>query len=327
MRYRDELSRRFFSAIQYAISDHNGLIEIRSEGTTAFDEGVPVTENTMFDLASLTKALFTAPAFYLLFYRNMLHPEDTLDRFFPDQRPVSLLRLLNHTSGYPSYREFFQDDGALGHEQRRSSVLFRIAAIREIEPPVYSDLNYLLLGFVLEKVWGTRLDMVLNDLLDEVGFPSGQMLFAVRPLLKQHCAATMFSKVRGRICHGEVEDENCWYLGSATGHAGLFASAGTTACYLMTLLEKPWFRHAIKTLGAPGFDRPEGLDSHYGMNAHAHMLGHLGFTGTAFLLDPERGRAAVVLTNRTHPDPEKEHWRERIKAVRREIFDTLLSTS
>jgi len=324
MRYHEELSRRFFSAVQYAVADRSGLVGEKSEGTTAFEGGTPVTGNTMFDLASLTKALFAAPACYLLFSQGTLRPDDTLDRFFPDQRPVTLLRLLNHTSGYPAYREFFREGHGESYEQRRATVLERIAAIREVEPPVYSDLNYLLLGFILEKVWDTRLDRILNDLLNEVGFPPGQLLFAVRPLLKQHCAATMFSAIRGRVCHGEVEDENCRYLGGATGHAGLFATAGTVACYLMALLGQPWFRSALETLGAPGFDRPEGPDSHYGANAHARMLGHLGFTGTAFLLDPERGKAAVVLTHRTHPDPDKENWRERIKAVRRELFDTLL---
>ncbi len=324
MRYHDELSRRFFSAIQYAVADRSGLVGEKSEGITAFEGGAPVTENTMFDLASLTKALFTAPVFYFLFSRGKVRPDDTLDRFFPDQRPVTLLRLLNHTSGYPAYREFFRNDSEEIYEKRRDSVLAQIAAIPTIEPPVYSDLNYIVLGFILEKVWEARLDLVLHDFLDMVGFPLGHMLFAVRPLLKQHCAATMFSSVRGHICHGEVEDENCWYLGSAAGHTGLFATAGTVACYLMRLLEQPWFRDAVEKLGAPGFDRPEGTDSHYGQNAHARMLGHLGFTGTAFLLDPERGKAAVVLTNRTHSDPDKENWRERIKAVRRELFDTLL---
>jgi len=324
VRYHEELKSGFFSAIQYAIADRSGLIGEKAEGITAFENGSPAIPATMFDLASLTKALFTAPLYYLLFHRGTLRPDETLDRFFGNQRPVSLLRLLSHTSGYPAYRAFFHDTTDEPYEKRRERVLEQIAAIEEIEPPVYSDLNFILLGFILEKVYGARLDTIFFSFLDEIGFPSGQMLFATRPLLKQHCAATMFSHVRGRICHGEVEDENCWYLGSAAGHAGLFASAGTVATYLMTLCSKSWFISAIENLGAPGFDCPTGSDSHYGRNAHARMLGHLGFTGTAFLLDYEKGRCAVVLTNRTHPDPEKENWRERIKAVRRELFDTLL---
>ncbi len=324
MRYHAELEQRFFSAVQFAVAAHGTLTGHHGEGTTAFTDGVPVTAETFFDLASLTKALFIAPAYYFLFARGDLSPEDTLDRFFPEQRPVVLRRLLNHTSGYPAYREFFRDapDEPIGRRRRR--VLDHIAAIEEISPPVYSDLNYLLLGFVLEAVWGKPLEQVWHDLLDEVGFPAGRILFATRPLLKQHCAATMFSPVRGRICHGEVEDENCFYLGGVTGHAGLFGTAGDVAVYLTTLLEKSWFRAAVDTLDAPGFDRPEGTDSHYGRTAPASRLGHLGFTGTAFALDPDTGKAAVLLTNRTHPDPEKERWRERIKAVRQELFDTLL---
>lgn len=324
MYYHEELKNGFFSAIQYAVADRSGLIGEKAEGITAFEKGAPVTTTTLFDLASLTKALFTAPLCYLLFHRGVFSPDDTLDRFFTGQRPVSLVRLLTHTSGYPAYREFFRNAPDEPYERRRNRVLEQIAAIEEIEPPVYSDLNFILLGFILEKVYGARLDTILFSFLGEIGFPPGQILFATRPLLKQHTAATMFSQVRGRICHGEVEDENCWYLGSAAGHAGLFASAATVATYLMTLCSKTWFISAIEHLGAPGFDRPTSSDSHYGRNAHARMLGHLGFTGTAFLLDCEKGRCAVVLTNRTHPDPEKENWRERIKAVRRELFDTLL---
>lgn len=324
MRYQEELRHNFFSAIQYAVADKDGLVGEKAEGLTAFDNGAPVTEWTMFDLASLTKALLTAPAFYLLFDKSLVRPEDTLDRFLRGQRPVPIQRLLNHTSGYPAYIEFFHDDRSKTYEERRTSVLDRIAALRGIEPPVYSDLNFILLGFVLEKIFGARLETVWSRLLDELKFPQGPMLFATRPLLKQHVAATMFSPVRRRLCHGEVEDENCRYLDSAAGHAGLFGTAGTVAVYLMKLLEQPWFRFHLGNLGGAGFDKPQGSDSQYGRNAHARMVGHLGFTGTAFLLDPERSRAAVILTNRTHPDPNKENWRDRIKAVRQELFDTLL---
>ncbi|HSA32331.1 MAG TPA: serine hydrolase domain-containing protein [bacterium] len=324
MRYREELNGGFFSAIQYAVADRGGLVGEKAEGLTAFEHGAPVTARTMFDLASLTKALFTAPACHLLFDRGLVRPDDTLDRFFPGQRPVPLLRLLNHTSGYPAYLEFFRDAAAKRYDDRRAAVLARIAALGDIEPPVYSDLNFTLLGFVLEKVAGEPLDTVWGRLLDDLNFPQGDIVFAKRPLLKQHTAATMFSKERGRLCHGEVEDENCWYLGSVAGHAGLFGSAGSVASYLMRLLDRPWFRSALDRLGGAGFDRPQGLDSHYGRTAHARTVGHLGFTGTAFLLDPEKGRAAVVLTNRTHPDPDKEQWRDRIKTVRRELFEVLL---
>jgi len=326
VRYHDELERGFFSAVQYAVADRTGLVGEKAEGTTAFEGGVPVTAWTMFDLASLTKALLTAPAFYLLFHRGTAQPDDTLDRFCPGQRPVPLRRLLDHTSGYPAYLEFFRDAPDEPYEKRRRRVLERIAAMSGIEPPVYSDLNFILLGFVLEKIFDERLERVFAWFLDELGFPQGPMLFATRPLLKQHTAAAMFSAVRGRLCHGEVEDENCWYLGSAAGHAGLFSTAGVTAIYLMKIFEQPWFRRQFDLLGGAGFDRPQGSDSHYGRNATARMFGHLGFTGTAFLLDPEKEKVAVVLTNRTHPDPEKEDWRERIKAVRRELFDTLMPT-
>ncbi|HOW50492.1 MAG TPA: serine hydrolase domain-containing protein [bacterium] len=324
MRYQEELKNGFFSAVQYAVADKDGLVGEKAEGLTAFENGSPVTEWTMFDLASLTKALFTAPAFYLLFNKSVVRPEDTLDRFFPGQRPVPLLRLLNHTSGYPAYAEFFRDGRTGGYEERRAKILARIARIKDIEPPVYSDLNFILLGFVLEKIFNDRLDGVFSRFLDELKFPQGPLLYATRPLLKQHTAATMFSPERQRVCHGEVEDENCWYLDAAAGHAGLFGTAGTVAVYLMKLLDQPWFRFHLGNLGGAGFDRPQGSDSHYGRNAHARMIGHLGFTGTAFLIDPEKGRAAVVLTNRTHPDPNKENWRDRIKAVRQELFDTLL---
>lgn len=324
MRYREELTGGFFSAVQYAVADRSGLVGETAEGLTAFDGGAPVTARTMFDLASLTKALFTAPACYLLFDRGLARPDDTLDLFFPGQRPVPLLRLLNHTSGYPAYLEFFRDETAKRYDDRRAAVLARIAALPGIEPPVYSDLNFILLGFVLEKVLSEPLDAVWGELLDEANFPQGEIVFAKRPLLKQHTAATMFSTVRGRVCHGEVEDENCRYLGAMAGHAGLFGAAGSVASYLMKLLDKPWFRTRIDLLGGAGFDRPRGIDSHYGRTAHARTVGHLGFTGTAFLLDPEKGRAAVVLTNRTHTDPDKEHWRDRIKSVRRELFEVLL---
>ncbi len=323
MRWQEELAKDFFSAISYIfISD--GLITAQeSKGRTGFRaQDAEIRAGTLFDLASLTKALFTAPAYWLLFDKSVLRPEDTIDRFFPLLPHIPLLRLLNHSSGFPAWLDFYNlcPPQPL-YLERKEAVIKEIARITERHAPVYSDLNYMLLGFILEEVFKAPLEEVFRRFQAEIG-AADFLCFGQDIADPKQCAATMHSKVRKQVCQGVVEDENCYYLGGAAGHCGLFGSAEGVAKHLACLMQQRWFRFAANGMGAPGFDRPSGEDSQYGKSALPLQLGHLGFTGTAFLIDLEKQKTGVILTNRTHPDPEKVLWKERIKTVRQELFDT-----
>lgn len=317
-----ELGKKFFSGVQYSFGRDGKILTSRAEGRCSFESDEKISAATLFDLASLTKAIFTVPLFYRLFDKKTVNPDDLITDFLPDlSRGVSVLDLIRHCSGYPWYLPFYAKLKTVStYEVRKKAVIRSITGIDEVCPPVYSDINYILLGFILEKIYGARLDQIFGAFLGELGFYS-EMRFAIAPIDTHKCAATMFSKVRNKVCHGEVEDENCYFLGSASGHAGLFASADTVVKYLFRLMDEEWLHFWLRRLEGAGFDRPSGNDSTYGRKASPEFFGHLGFTGTALLFDPETKRAGVILTNRTHTDPDKENWRERMKVVRQELFD------
>jgi serine-type D-Ala-D-Ala carboxypeptidase len=318
-----ELKQGFFSGMQYSAVENGEFIIKGQGGTLSFDCLKEVGEDSLFDLASLTKALFTTPALYHLIDRGEISAEDSIMKFIPKvNRDISILSLLSHSSGYPAYREFFKSVPKESGQEVREQILMEINSISEIFPPVYSDINFILLGFILERISGRQLSWVWEDMIAHLNF-QGSLKFTPKESDLFNCAATMFSLVRNRLCRGEVEDENCFLLDGMAGHAGLFGSAVDTCLYIDALLNSPWFIRQVVSLKGAGFDRPEGGQSSYGDSDSRTLLGHLGFTGTAFLMDYKRGRSAALLTNRTHPDPDKNNWKDRIRTIRREFFNTL----
>ncbi len=318
----EEMEKKFFSGYQIASFQNGKQLKNIASGTTSFHSGTTVSEETFFDLASLTKALFTVPLFYKLFSSRKLSPDLSLRAFFPNLEDTSLLSLLSHSSGYPAYVPFFESAATGTVEDRKKQVLNIISRTPRDNPPTYSDINYILLGFILEKISGVNLESLWKFFLREETI-STRLRFSATPLRKDICCATMFSTVRNRLVHGEVEDENCFYLGSACGHAGLFGSAVDVAGYLFRLLDVGWFQDQVKRLAGSGFDRPEGTTSSYGTNPNPALLCHLGFTGTAFTADPNGNTVSVFLTNRTHSNPTKPEWKKRIRLLRQSVFDTL----
>jgi CubicO group peptidase (beta-lactamase class C family) len=228
--------------------------------------------------------------------------------------------LLNHTSGYPAWIPFYEKiDLRLKTGERKKAVS---KIILETTPGknvyLYSDLNYLLLGFILERVYQKDLDTILEEFLKRNNLQ--KLSFGT----KDKAPLTAFSSLRNRFPNGEVEDENCFFLGGKTGHAGLFASAETVRNHMIKLINLEWFQTVGNDLDFPGFDRPQGENSIYGKNSTPDMIGHLGFTGTAFISDPKKNKTAVILTNSTHPTPEKTERKERLRKVRQMYFECVI---
>lgn len=291
-------------------------------GTYGVTDNQKISENTPFDLASLTKALFTAPVFYELFFTKQLDKNCPLSRFFPEiSGDINLLETLSHISGYPAWIPFYEKiDLNLNTDERKKSVTqMIIKTIPGKKTHLYSDINYLLSGFILEEVYAKDLDAVLDEFLKRNSLP--KISFGT----DENSPLTAFSSLRNRFPNGEVEDENCFFLGGKTGHAGLFANAETIKNYMTKLVDLEWFQTVGDSLDFPGFDRPQGLHSIYGKNSTPDMIGHLGFTGTAFISDSKKNKTAVILTNSTHPSPEKPERKERLGKCRRSFFEFVIS--
>jgi CubicO group peptidase (beta-lactamase class C family) len=225
------------------------------EGTWGSVEtgGVPVTPSVRFDLASLTKALVTAPLCMIAVRGGYLDLDDTVSRFFPgcipeDKEAITVRHLLCHSSGLPAYEPFYLELMKLVPGQRREALASMILQTPLDNPPGkaanYSDLGFMLLGLILEGLMGERLDRLAGEVLfdplgiDQLHFcpldgdkdqspPSpAAILQAGNPAGAPGAfAATQFCPWRKRLLRGEVDDENCWALNGVAGHAGLFGTA------------------------------------------------------------------------------------------------------
>lgn len=310
---------RLYSAYQYAFIK-NGTFSCGCGGTFDFDTNEKINDSVQFDLASLTKAIVTVPVFYDLFASGKLSENEKISRFFGDFRSdITLLELLSHTSGFPAWLPFYELVPAEKSLEERKKEIIKIIFEHETSgrTKCYSDLNYLLLGFILEKIF----NQPLNEIFENFKKING-LNFDLTYNPAKRTPKTAFSKLRNDFPERTVEDENSWFLGGITGHAGLFGSAADVVRYFESLLKTPWFMPRAKELNFAGFDRPEGSDSNYGKSAKSRYFGHLGFTGTAFLIDPDTKTIAALLTNSTHPTPGKPERKERIKSVRQQFFDT-----
>ncbi|MFC8422616.1 serine hydrolase domain-containing protein [Streptomyces sp. NPDC057236] len=272
-------------------------------------ERVPMTVDTPFDLASLTK-LFTSVAAVQQIERRTLGIDARVGAYLPDftgaaRHGITVRQLLTHTSGLRPELPLYDcaDDAE------------RLALLRA-ERPVgapgtycYSDLNMLLLQHVLERITGRTLDVLVRDGITR---PLGMTATGFGPC--PSAAATEdqrrpWAKADRGMLRGEVHDENAWALGGVAGHAGLFSTAGDLAVFCRTLLASGSYGPA-RILGPDYVDllfTPPGLgfalDQPWFMGelAGRGAAGHTGFTGTSLVLDRVTDTYVILLANTVHP--------------------------
>ncbi len=317
----------------------------RAYGVSDRESGQPVTAGTVFDLASLTKPLATTLCLMRLLEEKKLAIAGPLADHLPDfgggdKAPVRIGHLLRHTSGLPDHRPFFRELLLLPAPERAAAFEEKIRREPLLFPPgartLYSDLGFFLLGRVVERLTGKRLDCAAADLVYRPLEVEREVFFlpAGEPPPRRRFAATERCPFRGRLLRAEVHDENAWALGGVAGHAGLFGTAGG----VFRLVEE--VRRARQGRGrlfsarialafsrrkppggrALGFDAPQPPEPSCGRGFSAASIGHLGFTGTSFWLDPARGLAVVLLTNRVHPSREN----LRIRAFRPALHEAVV---
>ena len=275
---------------------------------------ISLTREMWFDLASLTKVIFTTHQILRLVDQGKIGLEDPLVRYIPDlrqydstapERALTIRQVLAHQTHLPAVEPLY----TLGQdpETLRAYVLQRVW---KKGPPVYSDINYILLGILIERVTGQPLaDQALAEGLSF--FPPADQSVAT-----ERCAW------RGRTMRGEVHDENAFALGGAAGHAGLFGTVDGVLEHALELLQGRGLSaqtYAAMITPVAG-NRALGWEVfeagwHGGTGHSAQTIGHLGFTGTGLWLDFEREIAWTLLTNRVHPS---RHTDTGIMALRRE---------
>jgi len=313
-------------------------------------EAVPMSKDTIFDLASLTKPLATTLAIMKLAGRGHMALDQPLSDIITtcplrDKKDLTPRLLLNHSAGFPDWKPFYLDLVKLRKEKRKS--LLREWIIEEpfAYPPgkgcLYSDLGFMILEWVIEEAAGMSMASFLEQnfyrllSLEKIflGSKSSSMTFK-----KEAFAATEACPWRKELIQGEVHDENAYSLGGYSGHAGLFGDAqglftlvnllrehylGRRDDYLEMDMVKAFFKRQDMVDGctwALGWDTPSAKDSSSGHYFSPKSVGHLGFTGTSVWVDLARDIMVIFLTNRIHPS----RHNEKIRAFRPILHDLVM---
>lgn len=328
--------RRVFPGSVAEVGDSEGPRWRYATGTLSYDpSSPPVTIDTIYDLASLTKVVSTTTLAMRAADGGRLGLDMPISALIGDWRgderaAVTVRDLLAHASGLPAWLPLYERGSGRAAFERA------IGGVPLAYPPrstsVYSDLGFILLGFVLEDLAGEGLAPQFGA-IDAPG-----LAFSVAPADLARTAPTQHDDWRGRLLRGEVDDRNAAALGGIAGHAGLFGTApalGAFARRVMRALEgdegalgirPPTVGTFTSRAGIPGSSRALGWDtmlptSSCGGRLSPRAFGHTGFTGTSLWIDPDRRLYAVLLANRVHPaagDPAD------ILAVRQAFHDALI---
>lgn len=277
-------------------------------------ERQPMTLNTVFDLASLTKPVATATSVMVLFQRGQLRLSDPINGHLPEVlgdhgESITITQLLTHYAGY------VPDNPLEDYRHGVDEAWRRLFALTPTKPPgrqfQYSDVNYELLGKIVERVSGEPLDSFANNAIFE---PLGMTETGFNPPPELVSRAAASEPRDGRMLVGKVHDPRAALLGGVAGHAGLFSTAADLAKYAEAMLRGDHVlavkvrRVMTSPHGTPGSLRTPGWDhrSRYSSNRSDLMsseaFGHGGFTGTAMWIDPELDLYVIFLSNRLHPD-------------------------
>lgn len=295
-----------------------------------------VEPDTIFDLASLTKVLATTAAAMRLYDCGVLPLDTSIAEWMPEfvaadssdprRSSVTIRMLLDHSSGLPGYARLF--------ESANDSLSIVDASLRQpltADPGTraeYSDIGFIILGYLLEKIAGERLESFCQR---EIFGPLSMNTTGFcpkRPLRKSIPPTEDDRNFRHRVIQGDVHDENASVMGGIAGHAGLFSSAQDTLRFARCILAKGATPSGPQLFSAqtvalfatpaqqpPGTSRALGWDtpsapSSSGTRFSARSVGHLGFTGTSIWIDLDARIAVTLLTNRTWPDRSNQAIRE-----------------
>lgn len=330
------ISNAAFPGAQLIVGNEEGIVYEKCYGNFTYDESSPtVTKDCMFDLASVTKVVATTTAIMQLYDRNMIDIHARVSDFIPEfanngKEDITILNLLLHNSGLKAFVPFYQTMSS------REEVLNYIYNI-DLEygtgtKTVYSDLNAILLGIIVERVSGMKLDEYCRkNIFEALGM--NNTTFVPGEELKSKILPTENDTYwRHRLLQGEVHDESASLLGGVSGNAGLFSNAEDLYKFMRMMLNKgdyynPYSRGLKEEKFFDAFtvnkfttrysdvpyenSRALGWDTKpvqksanripCGELISENCFGHTGFTGTSVWCDRDRILIIIFLTNRIYP--------------------------
>jgi CubicO group peptidase (beta-lactamase class C family) len=347
------IERRDFPSAVYLVAEKGEIVFGDALGFAVVEpQKIEARIDTIYDLASLTKVLVTGLLCGKLIERGEINLTDKISKYLPgfdanEKREITIENLLTHTSGLAAWQPFYLiPDHKPAREQARTTQLehstlanARVSALiaeMSLEYPtaskvVYGDPNFLILMFLVEKIYGESLDKIAGT---EIFAPLDLKKTFFNPpkrLQKQIAASEMGNGFEKQTCAeagydvsrydwrdyqiwGEVHDGNCYFMEGVSGHAGLFSTAEETFKIAQqflprtTKLLKPETSALFRTNFTKGLNEARSIAFQLGETEAStaskalskDSFGHLGFTGTSLWIEPERERIFILLTNRTH---------------------------
>src|SRR5580692_5396103 len=350
----EAINQKAFAAASVAVTHSGSLVALKALGSFTSEAGAPSSSRslreggqdalhptTLFDLASLTKAVATTTIAMLLYERGLLDLEAPVSAIVPEfttdaardprRQEVTLRMLLSHSSGLPAHEKFF-----LKARTRAELLQAAFTTPLAVDPATrteYSDIGFIILGTALERLADESLDRFSQR---EIFAPLAMTHTTFNPPLEIRAKIPPTADdqtFRRRIIQGEVQDENASVLGGVAPHAGLFSTAEDLAKFAQAMLNhgSPILRPETVALftrresAPPGTSRALGWDtpsapSQSGKYFSPQSFGHLGYTGTSLWLDPTRQLSITLLTNRTWPDCTN----QAIKQIRPNFHDAII---
>jgi CubicO group peptidase (beta-lactamase class C family) len=315
---RDSVHDKTFPGAVAALISRDDEIYIPYGFETYEPSAHPITEDSIFDVASLTKVVATATAIMQLVDRKQLSLQDLACDFFPQlkQAPkdqITIYHLLAHTAGFPGGEPFSRQ------HRSRDGILEAIFSMNLLYPPgtgrIYDDLGYILLGVIVESITGVTLDKYCgNEIFGPLAM--SETMFVPRNDLLGRIVPTEIDGDRGGLLRGIVHDERAYLMGGVAGHAGIFTTARDLGRFSRSMMghgksaragilsnasmQLMWSRHWQDSDGeyGLGWDR---LRPGYMNGLDGDAVGHTGFTGVSLVISQRRDLAMILLSNRVHP--------------------------
>jgi len=350
----EAINQKAFPAASVAVTHSGSLVALKALGSFTSEAGAPSSSRslreggqdalhptTLFDLASLTKAVATTTIAMLLYERGLLDLEAPVSAIVPEfttdaardprRQEVTLRMLLTHSSGLPAHEKFFLK--ARTRAELLEAAFTTPLAVDPATRTEYSDIGFIILGTALERLADESLDRFSQR---EIFAPLAMTHTTFNPPLEIRAKIPPTADdqtFRRRIIQGEVQDENASVLGGVAPHAGLFSTAEDLAKFAQAMLNhgSPILRPETVALFTrrestpPGTSRALGWDtpsapSQSGKYFSPQSFGHLGYTGTSLWIDPARQLSITLLTNRTWPDSSN----QAIKQIRPKFHDAII---
>jgi len=334
----DGIEEGVFPGAVVMVGTGSRVLHARGYGrfTWSGDSRAPEPDSTLWDLASLTKVVATTPAAMLLVQQGRLELDQPVQRYLPEftgegKEQVTVRHLLEHRSGLRAFLDLREDTDT--PEQARARVLEEELRWEPGGRVVYSDLNAMLLGWVVERASGDSLALFLER---ELYDPAGMTHTMYRPPRSLRGSTAPVGLWRGHVIAGQLHDQNAVQLGGVSGHAGLYSTGSDLARYARIFLTEGLapdstriFRPGVvrhftrRGTGnrALGWEMRDTTGSdNTGSLLSAEAYGHGGYTGASMWIDPQRDLFVIVLTNRVFA-PRTSRSITKLKAVRARVAD------